>query len=147
MKLYLDLCCLNRPFDDRTQPRVNLEAHAVEAILDAVGTGRHLLCNSAALIVENDQTPKPERRASVTALLNRATEWIPHSNDLDRRVLDLIRFGFRELDAYHLAFAESGSCDRLVTCDDRFLRTARRNVGRIAVDVIDPVSLISEASI
>ena len=146
MKLYLDLRCLNRPFDDRTQPRVNLEAQAVELILEAVGAGRHLLCNSAALIVENDQTPKPDRRTKVAALLDRATEWIPHSNDLDRRVLDLIRLGLREFDAYHTAFAESGGCDRLVTCDDRLLRTARRNVGRMAVAVIDPVRLISEAT-
>lgn len=27
--IYLDLCCLNRPFDDQHQPRVRLEAEAV----------------------------------------------------------------------------------------------------------------------
>ena len=27
-KIYLDTCCLNRPFDDQTQDRVRLEAKA-----------------------------------------------------------------------------------------------------------------------
>ena len=53
MKLYLDLCCLNRPFDDQTQPRVNLEAQAVVLILEAAEKGRHLFCNSTVLVVEN----------------------------------------------------------------------------------------------
>ncbi len=33
MKLYLDVCCLNRPFDDQPQDRVHLEAEAVLTIL------------------------------------------------------------------------------------------------------------------
>ena len=34
MKVYLDACCLNRPFDDQTQPRVRLEAEAISLILE-----------------------------------------------------------------------------------------------------------------
>jgi hypothetical protein len=29
MKIYLDNCCLNRPFDDLSQDRVYLEAEAI----------------------------------------------------------------------------------------------------------------------
>ena len=29
MRLYLDSCCLNRPFDDQNQLRVRLEAEAI----------------------------------------------------------------------------------------------------------------------
>jgi hypothetical protein len=32
-KIYLDTCCLNRPFDDETQDRIRLEAEAVGLIL------------------------------------------------------------------------------------------------------------------
>ena len=31
--VYLDACCLNRPFDDQAQPRVHLESEAVLIIL------------------------------------------------------------------------------------------------------------------
>jgi len=27
-RVYLDLCCLNRPFDDQTQERIRLETEA-----------------------------------------------------------------------------------------------------------------------
>jgi hypothetical protein len=33
MRVYLDVCCLNRPFDDQTQDRIRLEAEAVTLIL------------------------------------------------------------------------------------------------------------------
>ena len=33
MKVYLDVCCLNRPYDDQTQDRVHLECEAVLLIL------------------------------------------------------------------------------------------------------------------
>ena len=39
MKLYLDVCCLNRPFDDQSQNRVRLEAEAVLSILELAGSG------------------------------------------------------------------------------------------------------------
>jgi hypothetical protein len=39
MRVYLDACCLNRPFDDRSQDRIRLEAEAVLAIIERVETG------------------------------------------------------------------------------------------------------------
>ncbi len=33
IRIYLDACCLNRPFDDQTQARIRLEAEAVLIIL------------------------------------------------------------------------------------------------------------------
>jgi hypothetical protein len=32
MKIYLDVCCLKRPFDDASEPRVAIEAAAVTVI-------------------------------------------------------------------------------------------------------------------
>jgi len=32
-KIYLDVCCLNRPFDDQSQDRIKLEAEAIIMIL------------------------------------------------------------------------------------------------------------------
>ncbi len=33
MKIYLDVCCLNRPFDDQTQDRIHLEAETILTIM------------------------------------------------------------------------------------------------------------------
>lgn len=36
MKIYLDMCCLSRPCDDQSQPRIRVETEAVLAILDKI---------------------------------------------------------------------------------------------------------------
>ena len=32
-RIYLDVCCLNRPFDDQSQPRIRLESETILIIL------------------------------------------------------------------------------------------------------------------
>ncbi|MDF2439948.1 MAG: hypothetical protein JWN98_932 [Abditibacteriota bacterium] len=39
MKIYLDVCCLKRPFDDQGQDRIHLESEAVLLILAHVEAG------------------------------------------------------------------------------------------------------------
>jgi len=38
-RVYFDTCALNRPFDDQGQPRIRIEAEAVEHLLRAIGEG------------------------------------------------------------------------------------------------------------
>jgi len=49
MRVYLDACSLQRPLDDRCQPRVNIEAEAVLTILRLVESGQVELLSSEAL--------------------------------------------------------------------------------------------------
>src|SRR5438067_2341109 len=112
----MDLCCLNRPFDDQSQARVALESQAVVLILEKVDRGEHALCNSAALVVENSLCPKIQVRLEIEALLDHADIWIAHDKVIDKRAVALHKLGFKEFDAYHVAAAEMASCDRLVTC-------------------------------
>jgi hypothetical protein len=144
VKLYLDLCCLNRPFDDQSQPRVNLESQAVILILDACHRGRHDFCSSTPLNVESAKNPDAARRQKIAAILARAGYRLPHTRAVDERVPQLVLLGFKEFDAYHVATAEAAGCDRIVTTDDRLLRTAARNAGTIEVQVTDPIRLVAE---
>jgi predicted nucleic acid-binding protein len=146
VKLYLDLCCLNRPFDDQSQARVALESQAVVLILEKVDRGKHALCNSAALVVENSLCPKIQERLAIEALLDHADIWIGYDKLIEARAVELRKLGFKEFDAYHTATAERGGCDRLVTCDDRFLKAARRNAGKIRVKATDPIRLVPEVA-
>jgi hypothetical protein len=146
LRIYLDMCCLNRPFDDQTQDRVNIEARAVVLILERIFARGHQLCNSTALVTENDQNPNDDRRTKISEILKRAQIQITFEEGLDSRIDELRTLGFGEFDAYHVALAEVAKCHRLVTCDDQFLRSARRNKDKIKVTVMDPISLISEAN-
>lgn len=39
MLLYLDMCCLKRPFDDQTDDRIRLETEAVILLLEKFDRG------------------------------------------------------------------------------------------------------------
>nr|VFK11339.1 MAG: hypothetical protein BECKLPF1236A_GA0070988_1005215 [Candidatus Kentron sp. LPFa]VFK29956.1 MAG: hypothetical protein BECKLPF1236C_GA0070990_100997 [Candidatus Kentron sp. LPFa] len=46
MLIYLDTCCIQRPLDDRLQPRIDLEAEAILAVLDLIESGAVRLLSS-----------------------------------------------------------------------------------------------------
>ena len=52
MRIYLDNCCLQRPLDDQTQPRIKVETEAVLAILASALAGDFVLLGSEALEFE-----------------------------------------------------------------------------------------------
>jgi predicted nucleic acid-binding protein len=54
-----------------------------------------------------------------------------------------IKIGIKPLDALHLASAEKGKADYFCTCDDKFLKKAKRIPG-LAVKVMSPIELIEE---
>lgn len=56
-RIYLDVCCLNRPFDEQTQARIRLETEAILEILDRCQAGMWTLITSKALEAEINQTP------------------------------------------------------------------------------------------
>ena len=128
MRLYLDACCYNRPFDDQSQPRVRLESEAVLAILAQAQTANCHLLTSVVLDQEIARTPDAARRAHVQRLLALAHERLPRLTSREvHRAQALQRAGnFRSLDALHLAAAETLAADVLLTTDDRLLSAARR---------------------
>jgi hypothetical protein len=76
MRVYLDACCLQRPMDDRSQPRLNVEAEAVLTILGLVESGDLKLISSDALEFEVERTPDAERLASAAEILKLASRII-----------------------------------------------------------------------
>jgi hypothetical protein len=69
MRIYFDACCLQRPLDDRSQLRVNVEAEAVLAVLRLVENGDIELVSSDALLFEIGRTPDAERRDGALTIL------------------------------------------------------------------------------
>ncbi len=116
--LYLDACCLNRPFDDQSQPRVRLEAEAVLMIAERISRGEWQALSSQALELEIDHNPDPGRKARAKLLLALAQRKISVSEQEEKRAKELVRSGFHAFDALHLACAESGGADVLLTTDE-----------------------------
>ena len=119
MRLYLDACCLNRPFDDQSQLRVRLEAEAIRTVLQLCEEGIHEWIGSSVLRYELGKTPDDVRRQRTTDLLELASE-MAESDPADRaRAGELELLGFSDFDAAHLATAERLACDVFLTTDDR----------------------------
>jgi hypothetical protein len=130
-------CCLNRPFDDRLQDRVRLEAAAVEAILGSVRAGRWQWVGSDALDFENGLNPDDEVLALVSALAQYQSHKV--QADLSVRAGELRALGFGYFDAYHIAAAEAGRCAVMLTTDDRLAKKASRLASLLEVSVRNPV--------
>lgn len=143
LRVYFDSCCLNRPFDDRSQPRVSLEAEAVLEVLKHWEAGGIALISSEALTLENDEKADPDPKAYVHGILDRADEFVLVGQSIAARAKEFEADGMRTLDALHLACAEDVDADYLSTCDDRFLKKARSR-SDLKVSVVSPQELFDE---
>lgn len=144
MRIYLDVCCLNRPFNDLTQKRIRMEAEAIRAILEHVDAGEHIWISSAAVVHEIGRDPDPARRDKVARLLRYSREDLPAQPAVTARAKVLEKAGLGALDALHLAFAEAARCDILFTTDDRFLRRVKRGSLSATVRVENPARWLLE---
>jgi predicted nucleic acid-binding protein len=126
MKLCLDACCLNRPFDDQLQTRVRLEAEAVLSILEMAEAGELEIIGSDIIDDELSQMPDNERREKVELFLALASSQVALTLAIEQRAIELQKWNIAPLDALHLASAESARADYFLTTDDDLLRRAKR---------------------
>ena len=137
-KIYLDTCCLNRFFDDQTQARVRHEREAVDTILEAFRSGRWEWIVSKVLDIEISKNLNFDQYLRTKSLLVRANQTVLLTEAEKLRGLVLESLGFKSYDALHIASAESGNADILLTTDDRLLRRAKRVSTRLWVPVENP---------
>ena len=143
MRVYLDLCCLKRPFDVQDQPLVRLQTEAVLSI-QALPAGTAELVRSQAQFLENSLNPVRSRREAVDLWLSqRPVAELPEAA-LERRTAELLGLGFKNFDSFHIASAELARASAFVTVDTRVLRTAARHARELAVRVVDPIRFLEE---
>ena len=145
MRVYFNTSALNRPLDALSSDRVRLEAEAVVAILAAVEDGVLEWVGSEYLDFEIGQDPDRERVRRVTGLLSLVGPRVEMSDPVVERARALERFGLRGLDALHIASAEAGEADLLVTTDDRMIRRAARAGSKVRVQLVGPVEALTIA--
>ena len=138
MRLYLDTCSLNRPWDDQSQVRIHLEAEAVIYLLDAARRGAVTLVSSDYLLAEIHDIPDPVRQSDVLSLLKPAALHVPQHASIENRAQPLSAWSIRGYDALHLAAAEVSQCDYFLTTDDRLIRRCHRAGSAIRVKVLNP---------
>ncbi|MGL5508696.1 MAG: hypothetical protein ACRC2J_01820 [Microcoleaceae cyanobacterium] len=138
-KLYLDVCCLNRPFDDWSQERVRLEGEVILSILNRIKTQQWQLISSEVIEVELLKMKNVDKLKKVQQLLSLATASIILDDNIDQRSQEIEKLGFRLYDSFHIASAEIGKVDILLTTDDRLLKLATRYVNYLNVVILNPI--------
>ena len=95
MRVYLDVSCLNRPFDDQRQTRIRLESEAVTLILDRIDAGIWRLLSSEIVQIEVAAMKDRERRGRVQALFAESDDTITLTEEVFRRAAKLVKLGFK----------------------------------------------------
>src|SRR5438105_7994669 len=105
MRVYLDLCSIQRPLDTKSNPRISVEAEAVLGILALCLAGQLDLVSSEALIFETEHNPYPVRKQYALEVLSTAKIHVGPDTQIEERARALQSVGIKPLDALHLASA------------------------------------------
>lgn len=65
MRIYLDNCCYNRPYDDQSQLRISLETQTKLFIQEQITAGKIELVSSYVLIAENSMNRILSKRENI----------------------------------------------------------------------------------
>lgn len=143
MRVYLDNCCLQRPLDTKSQPRILLEAEAILVVLDLVESGLLEIVSSEALAFEIGRSPIAARRNFALELLSRSTLHVGAQEQVVDMAQAFTAKGIKPMDALHLASAIEAKADFFCTCDHALLRKAK-NLAPATIQVLSPLELIVE---
>lgn len=126
MRIYMDACCLNRPFDDQTQDKIRIESDAILAILSYCLSGRWQLISSEVLDAEIDSMLDIWKKSKVNELYKLASDKIMLNDIIIKRAVEFQATGIKAFDSLHLASAEYTKADVFLTTDKKLLNAAIR---------------------
>jgi predicted nucleic acid-binding protein len=125
MRIYLDTCSLQRPWDAKTDSRIHLEAEAILVVLTWCDEGEITLIASEVLQFEIERIQDPLRSELAYAALSKCTTYVDMTETVVQRADSLRSRGIQPLDALHLSSAIEAEAEYFCTCDDKFLRRAK----------------------
>lgn len=127
MQIYMDVCCLNRPFDDLSgQARIGIEAEAVLSILrqcsesdDCILVGSDVI--DSELLRMNDW----EKLIKVYRLYSCAKKYLRVTPEIILRAKEIQCHGIKAFDSLHLALADACDIDLFLSTDYKLLNLAK----------------------
>jgi predicted nucleic acid-binding protein len=142
IRIYLDVCCLCRPFDDHDQFRIRQEAEAIKEILKRCSDSWTLI-GSEMIDEEVSRIVEISRRDLVMQSLKLAREYISIDETIKTRTYELRYYGIHAVDAIHIACAEKADAI-FITADDQVLNVTRMTPDITKTPVIHPVQWLME---
>lgn len=140
-RIYLDYNCFQRPFDDPSIARIQIEA---VACIELIRQADMRLVELIWSFMHEDEArvcPFPERRLETLRLAKLCARRQEPTEKIRAQALALVgEHRLSPKDALHLAAALAAKATCLLTCDDIFLRRAAR--AKLDIEVMNPVDYI-----
>ena len=145
--IYLDTCSIQRPLDDRSQPRIYLEAEAILTVLRLVEVGKLQLLSSDVLNFEVSRIVNNDRKTEAETLLKLARSIA--SVGINTKVLSeqIIATGVKPFDALHVAVAIENHARYFCTCDDKLLKKLKLLSFNEQTQFVSPLELVMEVTL
>jgi predicted nucleic acid-binding protein len=136
-KIYLDICCFNRPYDDQTQLKIELETKAKLFIQNLVATNKLLLVWSYIMDYENNKNKHTQKSLAIQKWQDLAVVDIDETPEIIMTSQEIQKTGIKNVDSIHLACAISAKCDYFITVDRRVMKFINDKIV-----IYDPVEFI-----
>ena len=124
MKVYLDNCSYNRPFDDQSQMRMQAKLYIQRLIRD----GSLLLAISYISRYENGNSPYTKNKITIEKFFENATTFVDinKAEIIEWKANEIMKYGVKSKDALHLSCAIEAACDYFITTDDGILKKYKK---------------------
>jgi predicted nucleic acid-binding protein len=125
LRIYLDNCCYNRPYDDQSKIRIRIETQAKLYIQQLIRDNKLKLASSFILRYENSGNSRMDKRVSINRFISKHTHiYVNDTNkeQLLKKAKLIMQTGIKKADALHVACAISAHCDYFLTTDKRLLK-------------------------
>ncbi|MCD8107773.1 MAG: hypothetical protein LUE20_07405 [Oscillospiraceae bacterium] len=142
MRLYLDNCCYNRPYDDQTQLRISLETQAKLFVQEQIKNGTIELVTSYILLYENSENPYEMRKKSILEFVQgNSSVHIDYdrAEEVALKAKEIMATGVKMKDAFHVACAILSESDYFLTTDKRLLKYETSEIA-----MMNPIDFIEE---
>ncbi len=141
MRIYLDSCCFNRPYDNQSNQRVSMETNAIQQVQNEIRTGNIDLATSYILRYENDKSPFLVKKTYIEDFIQKySSVYVTSDREADMVSIakDIIDTGVKQYDAYHVACAILAKCDYFLSTDKRLLKYKTNDINLLnPVDFLD----------
>jgi len=137
LRLYLDNCCFNRPYDDQSLLKNRLESEAKIYLQKEIMNGNFDLAWSYIMDYEISFNPFPDRKSQILKWKSMSLVDIDESEKIIAMANKIIKKGIKPKDSLHLACAIEAKCDYFITTDNKIL-----NKSIESIIIIDPIDFV-----
>lgn len=125
IRVYLDNCAYNRPYDDQSQMKIELETQAKLKIQRLIKEKQIELASSYMSLYECGENPDQDKASLITDFINsNSSVFVSLTNkaSIEQRATEIMKTGIKYKDACHIASAILSGADYLISTDIRMLK-------------------------